>query len=238
MAFVTVEWSVSPITQTFGRWFGYSAQTAIDLAFVVVLTVWSRSAGRRLPVALVGLVLFGLQRLLVVPGYLRWTTDWTSDAYNAYLLLSNLVFYLSVVVSWSVSRRRTGFATLGVVPFLAIAGVASWLPVFVFGFGDGFAANVLGTVYDLAVVVLAIAGFWGADAIGMARRRQSTVTHLHPSGPAPYGYAPPGPYPGPGPIPHGAHLPPGPAYPHQHAYPPPNPSYGPAWAGPGPGVHR
>ena len=98
-------------------WVSFGIWALAFVGYAVVLAVWARGGWRHVAAPLVALAFLGLERLMTVPFYANW--DWTVTSHWYFDIATwvwPIAFYSGVIFGWSVARRRTAFALIGVIP--------------------------------------------------------------------------------------------------------------------------
>lgn len=105
-------------------WWRFSVWTLAALLYVGVLAVWARSTPQRILGPGAALVLLGLQRVLdalwAISGP-RLYSGWTYAEFEWWYSANNGLVILGVVAGWSLARRKTAFALIGIIPALALS---------------------------------------------------------------------------------------------------------------------
>ena len=169
-------------------WWRVGVWTLMALLFVGVLAVWARSTPQRILGPGAALVFLGLQRVLDVlwaVGGPRLYRDFSHDTIALWSNTANGLAIFGVVVGWSVARRRTAFALIGVIPALALSAAGVWVEGAV-NYPESLITTWLlnGTVY-VGFCVLGILSVWACDGIGLAIRRGRTQSRPVPAYPHP-----------------------------------------------------
>lgn len=209
-----------------GIWIRFLLGVVVMAGLAVVMMRYAKR--HRLAVGLVAGAGFALQRLVV----LIWLSSHTVGlfripfaAHRVLVILSALIFFLTIIIAWSIGRRRSAFAWVGLFPSVIVIALVS-----IFGYAlDAPAALLIyeygaGYLIGSAIVVLIVLGLCqafmvGADLIG----RQISPVGGRPASPHPI--YPPAPYPAQWPHPQQQAIPypPGPMSPSPFPGPPPAP---------------
>ncbi len=171
-----------------GDWWKVGFWTLAALLYVGVLAVWARSTPQRILGPGAALVFLGLQRVLVVLwaiGGLRLHGSWSHDTVALWLNTVNGLAVFGVVVGWSVARRRTAFALIGIIPALALTAAGVWAEGAV-NYPESLVTAWLlnGTLY-FSFCVLGILTVWACDGLGLAIRSGRTQSAPIPAYPHP-----------------------------------------------------
>lgn len=179
------------------RWIFFAVYATASLFTVAMLLTRGRTAGKRIGAAIVFVVLVGLSDL-------RWAASiaglsvLTLQDQPVWVVITftTSTFTLSWILGWSIARRQTGFAWIGLIPALLLLG--GWIALLVndvvdIHVGPQWMSEMLNNLlYDL-VAFLGIVCLWIFDVVGLSMRRPAPLAQ-------PYG-VPPG-YQVPQPIPY------------------------------------
>lgn len=186
------------------HWSSYIGWTLIYLIFVVTVGLWGRTAARCVLGALIAFILLALSHGLDVLFYVSGTTFHVSFSYDTIATISAALFLTATIGGWSIARRATPFAWIGVIPMVGVVGIGTWvlnnhMPSVAFSWFDDHSyyptwwwfANVS---IQAAFVIAGVLVVWACDAIGLALRRdRPTPTSAGPTaawgtqgGPAPW----------------------------------------------------
>lgn len=177
-----------------GSWANFVAWTVIYLLFVVILALWGRTVVRGILGALIAFVLLtishGLDALFLVNDFHLY--DWYETIAN----IGTPLFLIGAIGGWSLARRATAFAWIGVIPMVGVVAVATWVlnyhlpdvPYSWFEHHD-YTPTWWWFAYMSVQAAFVIAGVlvvWACDAIGLAIRR-NRPTPPSPGPTAPWG---------------------------------------------------
>ncbi|QTI66855.1 hypothetical protein [Gordonia polyisoprenivorans] len=162
-----------------GSWANFIAWTVIYLLFVVILALWGRTLVRGILGALIAFVLLtishGLDALFLVNDFHLY--DWYETIAN----IGTPLFLIGAIGGWSLARRATAFAWIGVIPTVGVAAVATWVlnyhlpdvPYSWFEHHD-YTPTWWWFAYmsvQAAFIIAGVLAVWACDAIGLAIRR-------------------------------------------------------------------
>ncbi|AFA73093.1 putative membrane protein [Gordonia polyisoprenivorans VH2] len=183
-----------------GSWANFIAWTVIYLLFVVILVPWGRTLVRGILGAVFAFVLLAISHALTAPPYGIWinTHDWYSVIWN----IVAATFLIGTIGGWSIARRSTPYAWIGVIPVAGVVCIGTWvlanhmanirwLNVHIDSLTWWWFANVS---IQAAFVIAGVLVVWACDAIGLALRRDrptptsggSTAAWGTQGGPAPW----------------------------------------------------
>ncbi|MFT4127897.1 MAG: hypothetical protein QM662_16930, partial [Gordonia sp. (in: high G+C Gram-positive bacteria)] len=122
LSYVVSAWTWDAVNSEWinhGEWISFAVWLVFNMVFAVALVVWGRSSRHRLLGGLTALLLIVINRASIVP-FIAFTdeqlSDWPEWPFTAQIWINLLSFYTAVILGWSIARRRTGFAWLGVIP--------------------------------------------------------------------------------------------------------------------------
>ncbi|KNA93034.1 hypothetical protein ABW18_00805 [Gordonia jacobaea] len=169
-------------------WWRFSVWTLAALLYVGVLAVWARSTPQRILGPGAALVLLGLQRVLdalwAISGP-RLYSGWTYAEFEWWYSANNGLVILGVVAGWSLARRKTAFALIGIIPALALSAAGGWIEQAIHYPKSYITASLLDGVVFIGFCVLGILSVWACDGIGLAIRRGRTQSRPVPAYPHP-----------------------------------------------------
>lgn len=154
------------------HWFFWANYTVFAILTTIVLLFWGRTPARRVASALVFLILYAAQRSLVAAPFagvdFGSTSAWTA-------VTQNVLWPLAWILGWSIARRQTAFAWIGLVvalPLVALIGWMGWANVYLSFHPEWLSSTVNGLLLD-AIVIAALLVMWGFDAVGLRMRRRA-----------------------------------------------------------------
>ncbi|RPA56357.1 hypothetical protein EF294_21220 [Gordonia oryzae] len=163
-----------------GPWTDFIAWTVIYLLFVVILVLWGRTVVSGILGAVFAFVLLAISQAPTAPPY----DFWIETHHEWYRVMPNILaatFLIGTIGGWSLARRSTPYAWIGVIPMVAVVGIGTWvlnnhMPSLAFSWFDDhdhfptwwWFANVS---IKAAFVIAGVLVVWACDAIGLAVRR-------------------------------------------------------------------
>lgn len=157
-----------------GFWF---VEAGFWVAFVLVLLIWGRKVAQRILSAVVAMIFGAAYLVLVSPTFHRWLfvdLDLSADdlariepwvARSIYAAL-----YCGCIFGWTIARRRSGFAFLGILIVGPLIAVAAWQIPKIDWTADAPVVFYQQSAVDLAVVVGGILIFCVVDAFRLFGR--------------------------------------------------------------------
>lgn len=177
-------------------WWSFSGLSVLILLYVCVLGIWGRSTPQRILGPLVALGFLGLQRgldgLFLVIGPDLYS-GWTDAEFTTWFTAGNALCLFGVAAGWSLARRRTFIAFLGIIPMVAVSGLGGWAEQSIRYPHSFLWASLLDTLVFFGLAVLAILCVWACDGLGLAIRggRTRRQPGANAVGPYPQPTAPP-----------------------------------------------
>ncbi|WP_231894975.1 hypothetical protein [Gordonia sp. 852002-10350_SCH5691597] len=157
-------------------WWSFSGLSVLILLYVCVLGIWGRSTPQRILGPLVALGFLGLQRgldgLFLVIGPDLYS-GWTDAEFTTWFTAGNALCLFGVAAGWSLARRRTFIAFLGIIPAVAVCGLGGWAEQSISYPHSYLWASLLDTLVFFGLAVLAIMCVWACDGLGLAVRGRS-----------------------------------------------------------------
>lgn len=148
-------------------WGLWGARWIEVLVYAVLVAVWARTTMRAIFAPLAVFVLLGLRMILEALLILD------AIPFEAWRFFSWALAALSMwgfVLGWTISRRRTVFTWIGMLPFLALTAGWVWLTTT----GSTLAFGYL--LFHLIFFIVSVLVFWACDGLGMLIGGQRTNT--------------------------------------------------------------